>query len=123
MKQVGARPIEILRNETHKIEEFNQTYCPHCKCGPLDGVTGFEFKSDKKEGASNKRIYPEDGSISICCECGELMAFKKIGEILTLEILPEDRLREIQNDPHHWNILQETKSFINQFLKKKKNNE
>ena len=112
--RVGARNLKVSEVESHQID--NQTYCPFCQSGPMDGVTGTRF--DTVEPPSDnpwdvvkvdedhlKPVYPEQGSPSICVYCGELCVFHVDSGKLTLAVPTEAEKDEWKKEPDLWRVL------------------
>lgn len=112
--RVGMRDHRIASIESHEIKELNQTFCPSCGAGPMDGVTGAQLEevnpylndaSIKHAGFQQKRVYPHNGSPTICAYCGELLVFRQVGDTLTLAYPTETELASLKSDHQAWQII------------------
>lgn len=85
--------------ETHNIDELNQTYCPICNKGPMDGVTGARFS----ELPSDEPIFPENGTPTICAYCTNILVFRtKDNGVLTLDQPTDSEIKLWQGEEEMW---------------------
>ncbi len=113
--RIGLRDQRVANIESHEIRELNQTYCPCCNAGPMDGVTGAEIEdvdpylddaSIRHAGYKEPRkVYPHDGSPTICAYCGELMVFRQVGDALTLAYPTDAEINKLKSDSQAWKII------------------
>ena len=111
--RVGQRNTKV-HVQSHEVPELNQTYCPTCGAGPMDGVTGAHIEEQpsshldapiKHVGFKKKRVYPDDGSPTICAYCGELLVYRKVSEALTLSFPTESEISTFKSNSQFWTLL------------------
>jgi hypothetical protein len=67
--------------------------CPTCK-SKLDGSTGIEVNG------LNPPTTLEEGDVSLCAYCGELLLFENDQH----KLVTEDIVKELQTDPAEWRV-------------------
>jgi len=106
--RVGIRDQRIANVESHEISDLSKTYCPTCSVGPLDGVTGATMTdSDEPIGHEEKRrrVFPDDGSPTVCSYCGELLVFRIVSNAFTLAYPTEAELNAFKADFQGWRLI------------------
>ena len=97
-KQVGIRDVNV--DESRHYPELDNTTCPCCGKGPLNGATGISVRHEYKD------ILPEDGSPTFCCFCSSLCVFRKDEDgKLSLDQATQEEIAEFKADPECWRML------------------
>lgn len=117
--RVGWRPQHATLLPSHEVVDLNQTYCPRCNAGPMDGATGVEVKDDDPAGDDEKEEsdgFPKDGSPTICSYCGELLMFHTVSGsgALTLTLPTEAEIDELKSNFQAWQMISMLKERIEQ---------
>ena len=123
--RVGLRDQRVTNIESHEISDLNKTYCPCCKAGPMDGVTGADIEdvdpymddaSIRHAGYEEPRkIFPHDGSPTICAYCGELLVFRVVDNALTLAYHTDAELDDLRSDAQKWEIISRLQNKMKQY--------
>jgi len=111
--RVGIRDFKVTNIESHKITDLNKTFCPSCSAGPMDGVSGANVEdvnpyapdAPTKHSAESRRVFPQDGSPTICVYCAELLVFKKVDKLFTLAYPTESQLTLFKSDAQAWRLI------------------
>lgn len=104
-RQVGQRKTKVVF-ETYEVTDLNQTYCPYCHTGPLVGLTGAEIRHNDEDGENkDKRIFPQEGSPTICGFCGEILIFHLVDKILSLSKPTVSDLNYLKSHSQMWELI------------------
>jgi len=113
--QIGQRDIRLERVEQHEVKELSTSMCPGCGAGPMDGVTGMQFKTVEPPAGpwdvatidedSIGPVYPKHGTPTVCSYCGELCVFRQAGDKLVIEIPTVAEVDEWRLDSTIWRVL------------------
>ena len=102
--QIGYRNLQISDIQSHTIEDANKTYCPSCKAGPMDGVTGASFTEEDSFEEGHK-VFPKDGDPTICAYCCELLEFRFSPDVVSLSYPRENTLINWKKDSQQWMLI------------------
>lgn len=103
--QVGQRDLQTVKIEGHEVPELSDAYCPCCNAGPLDGVTGAHIEDGGELCETTDRVYPKDGSQTMCCYCAELLVYRLMDAKLKLACPTEDELDLWKSNSQGWDIV------------------
>jgi hypothetical protein len=113
-KKVGQRNMMRTNIQSHEVPELNQTYCPNCNAGPMDGVTGANIEEQpsvhfdapiKHQGFNSKKVFPNDGCPTLCSYCGELLVYHKVDNALTLSLPTQNEIADFKSNSQMWTLI------------------
>ena len=97
-----------MRNiRLHKYQDVNcKSYCPHCGYGPLVFSTGATFYETEAAAAfaqeldPNPIVLPQDGDVTICAKCANILIYV-IKEETSVRPINDEELAQLKQNPHY----------------------